>query len=251
MNEKRKSTYLFEADFYDYIYTTEKQKQKNILSAIYIETIKIAVSILITLIISYFGKKYSTDDINVTIIAIIASSLLYIVLQVIMLTSKTLYDTFYNKRSRVEVIKTNKILFNKINYNYLLEVEGIVNQIVTAEDLSKDMYVNLLKKALTCLKKSKVIFNDIIPYAEAREKSTREKANAQYLSHLGYPDLYMFLEKTDKTLNELSELADIHLEDNLKDLTKKDISELSSDFNYHVKRITNLERLYNETIQSE
>ena len=238
MNQKNFD--LFEADIYDYFYTIEKNRQKNTLTTVFIETIKIVASIFVTFVISLISEKLKMGEIDVTVIITISFVTIYVILQFVTFSSKQIYDMLYNKRSRVEVIKINELLFHKISTNYMNKAISVVDEIENG-DLDQDNGINHIEIALKYFEKSKNVFNEIFPNEESNKQSKREKANAIYLAHIGYPEIKLFVTNSEEKLKKLLVLATP-----LTDKYNNEILELLTFFQTKLPRIISLENIFNK-----
>ena len=238
MNQKNFD--LFEADIYDYFYTIEKNREKNTLTTIFIETIKIVASIFVTFVISLISEKLKMSEIDVTVIMTISFVTIYAILQFVTFSSKQIYNMLYNKRSRVEVIKINELLFHKISTNYMNKAISVVNDIEKG-DLDQDTSINCIEIALKCFEKSKNVFNEIFPDEESNKHGKREKANAIYLAHIGYPEIKLFVEIFQEELKKFLILATP-----ITDKYNNEILELLTFFQTKLPRIISLENIFNE-----
>lgn len=240
MNENEKSISLFEADLYNYFYVVEKNRQKNTVKTVFIETIKIVASIFVTLIINLVSEKIKIDELSITVGATIIFTIIYAAIQIVTFSSKKIYNAIYNKRSREEVLKINELLFQKIATNYMSKAISMVNELENVPITEKDMCINYIEIAIKYFEKSKNAFREVFPDEESNKQGKREKANAIYLSHIGYAEIKLFFDSSQKSLNKLLLIA--------KPITTNynhEISELLTYFQTKLPRIKNLESIYN------
>lgn len=142
----------------------------------------------------------------------------------------------YNKRSRIEMIKISEFLFHKVANNYLSIAFNTVDFIENNSDLDECSRTNYIKIAIKYFQKAKDVFADIIPYEESRNHGRREKANAVFLSNIGYTELKMCFKNAENQLNNLLILTDA--------IYVNEISEVLTYFQTVYPRITALEKIF-------
>lgn len=240
LSETEKSINLFEADLFSYFYIIEKNRQKNAVRMVFVETVKIVASILVTLIINLISVKFNINELNITIGVIIIFTVIYAIIQIITFLSKKIYDAIYNKRSRAEVVKINELLFHKIATNYMSKAISTVNDFEIIDKTDESLCINYVEIAIKYFEKSKNAFREVFPDEEADKQGKREKANAIYLSYIGYAEIKLFFENSQKSLNKLLILAEPITSD-----YSDDIEELLTYFQTKSPRINNLESIFN------
>lgn len=237
MDENDKTINLFEADLYNYFYSVEKNRRNNSLKTIFIEVLKIVGSILVASIINLISKKNGIDEINITFCSVFIFTVIYASLQTVTFFSKWIYNAIYNKRSKAEVMKISEFLFQKSVINYMKKAISIVADIEVNDISEKALYIKI---AIKYFGKSKSVFQEIFPDEEANKRGKREIANAIYLSHIGYPEIEVFFDNSQKSLEKLLMLTK-PITNNYND----EIIELITYFQANKPRILALENLYN------
>ncbi len=197
---------LFEADLYEYIYALDKNNQKDYLKTIYIESLKIIIPMLVSLIFTLISEKTIFTDLDITVGTLVLFSILYSALQISFFCSKKFYNLIYNERSRPEKIKIDKMRFYKQVYKYALTGANLVEELEKNSDKDTEEFVLLVETAIKYFNKANILLDEIIPDEESKVEGKREKNNAVYLYHIGYPELLLLFHKTIENLDVLEKM---------------------------------------------
>lgn len=207
---------LLEHDFFDGINDMEKHRLKGISFSIFAEILKICLSLLVTSFISIFTLPPQDDETNlifnlevITIcIAIFIGA--YLVINIIFRIGKWILDAIFNKRLLSSEKKKAYLIFHKkiVNHIYLgISFENkykvyISNASNEIDDLNLDLASNYLSQSVHYFKIALAEIQDLIP-PDVKEKGWREKKNAEFLDHIGFPLLNVSLVSAQRSLNRL------------------------------------------------
>ena len=219
---------LLEHDFFDGINDMEKHRLKSFSKSIFMEIIKICLSLLLTTFISIFTLPTQDNEssliINLEIISLCLAGFIcfYILTNVLFVVVKWIFDALFNKRLFSSEKKKAYLIFHKkiVNHIYLgISFENKYNAYIShasnkTDDLNLDLASNYLSQSVHYFKIALSEIQELIP-PDTQKRGWREKKNAEFLDHIGFPLLSVSLVSAQRSLNRL-----VATETQIKELTK-------------------------------
>ncbi|MBQ8314990.1 MAG: hypothetical protein IJX95_04525 [Lachnospiraceae bacterium] len=204
---------LVELEIFDGLQDLEKQRLKGISFTIFLEVIKISLSILITSLLqlpSATDEKELILDLKTSAICICVFVVVYLVLNLLVIVGKWLFDACWNKRRLLREKKLGHAYFHKKIVNHIYIAISFENKYIAylkrsssvKDNLNVDLGVNYLSQATHYFKIAKSELVQLIP-PEAKRRGKREIKNAQYLAFIGYPVLNSSLVSAQRSLHRL------------------------------------------------
>lgn len=207
---------LLEHDFLDGVSDLEKHGLKGISSTIFLEILKIGLSLIFTTWVSILtlpdGSNPNDLLFNLKIIAIciIVFIIFYLLVNLIFITGRWLFDALFNLRRFSSQKEKASLDFHKkiVNHIYLgISFENKYNEYISRStnkenDLMLDLSLNYLSQSVHYFKIASEEINKYIP-SDAKRKGMRERKNAEFLNYIGFPLLNISLISAQRSLKRL------------------------------------------------
>lgn len=207
---------LFEVEFINDIGTMEKQRLSGISFKLFLEVIKICISLFVTTLINRSILPNGDEPISLYDLMLIISKyilvfiLAYVIVYGLAIVGKWFFNAFFNKRLLCSEKKKAYLNFHKkiVNHIYLaISFENKYNMYITlsgeqSNSLNLDLAAIYLSQSVHYFK---IAYEELCELVPPKRKGKAEKRNASFMDYMGYPLVNVSLISGQRSLERLLE----------------------------------------------